>query len=123
MSTKLTLTMDETVIRQAKSYAKLQESSLSSIIENYLKSLVKDKSTSKNEFSPIVKSLKSGLVCIVIFLVSGKSRLLIPLFTNPKATELAAVFWIKSLLFIVQDFYSKIIFSSVIIGKVSTFLK
>lgn len=60
MSTKLTLTMDETVIRQAKSYAKLQESSLSSIIENYLKSLVKDKSTSKNEFSPIVKSLKSS---------------------------------------------------------------
>ena len=60
MSTKLTLTIDETVIQQAKSYAKLQESSLSSIIENYLKSLVKEKTTSKNEFSPIVRSLKSS---------------------------------------------------------------
>lgn len=59
MSTKLTLTIDESVIQQAKKYAKRKESSLSNIIENYLKVLVKENTNSDNELTPIVKSLKS----------------------------------------------------------------
>jgi DNA-directed RNA polymerase beta' subunit len=59
MSTKLTLTIDDSVIEKAKKYAKNKEKSLSSIIENYLKVLVKEQSENKIELTPIVKSLKS----------------------------------------------------------------
>ena len=58
MSTKLTLTIDESVIERAKKYAKSKENSLSNIIENYLKILVKDSSSTEIELTPIVKSLK-----------------------------------------------------------------
>ena len=37
MNTKLTLTIEQTVIEKAKKYAKGKERSLSSLIENYLK--------------------------------------------------------------------------------------
>ncbi len=37
MNTKLTLTMDKTVIEQAKEFAKDQGQSLSSLVENYFK--------------------------------------------------------------------------------------
>ena len=60
MSTKLTLTIDESVIQQAKKYAKSKENSLSNIIENYLKVLVKEDTNTEDDFSPIVKSLKSS---------------------------------------------------------------
>lgn len=60
MSTKLTLTIDESIIQQAKKYAKIKENSLSNIIENYLKMLVKENPNSETEFTPIVKSLKSS---------------------------------------------------------------
>jgi BioD-like phosphotransacetylase family protein len=59
MSTKLTLTIDDSVIEKAKKYAKNKEKSLSSIVENYLKVLVKEQSENKIELTPIVKSLKS----------------------------------------------------------------
>ena len=59
MNTKLTLTIDESVIFRAKKYAKRKENSLSNIIENYLKVLVADNSLYDNELTPIVKSLKS----------------------------------------------------------------
>lgn len=59
MSTKLTLTIDDSVIEKAKKYAKNKEKSLSSIVENYLKILVKERSENKIELTPIVKSLKS----------------------------------------------------------------
>lgn len=58
MSTKLTLTIDDSVIEKAKKYAKNKEKSLSSIVENYLKILVKEQSENKMELTPIVKSLK-----------------------------------------------------------------
>jgi hypothetical protein len=60
MSAKLTLTMDEAVIQKAKKYAKRKKSSLSNIIENYLKMLVKEDTNAKTELTPIVKSLKSS---------------------------------------------------------------
>ncbi len=56
MNTKLTLTIDQSVIKKAKAYAKEKERSLSDLIENYLKSLTRDQTTSE-ELSPIVKSL------------------------------------------------------------------
>ncbi len=59
MSTKLTLTIDDSVIEKAKKYAKNKEKSLSSIVENYLKVLVKEQSENNIELTPIVKSLKS----------------------------------------------------------------
>lgn len=46
MSTKLTLTIEKSVIERAKEYAKSTGRSLSEIIENYLTSIVE---TNKNE--------------------------------------------------------------------------
>jgi hypothetical protein len=60
MTTKLTLTIDEAIIQQAKKYAKRKENSLSNIIENYLKVLIKENPSSETELTPIVKSLKSS---------------------------------------------------------------
>ena len=42
MNTKLTLTIEQTVIEKAKKYAKDNERSLSDLIENYLKALTKE---------------------------------------------------------------------------------
>ncbi len=58
MSTKLTLSIDKTVIEEAKLYAKSQGRSLSNIIEEYLKS-ISSKGLSSNDLnlSPITKSL------------------------------------------------------------------
>jgi len=58
MNTKLTLTVDKSVIEEAKKYAKSTGRSLSGIVEEYLKSLT-HQSEEKDEFeiSPLVKSL------------------------------------------------------------------
>ena len=42
MITKLTLTIEKSVIEKAKKYAKEKERSLSDIIENYLKAITED---------------------------------------------------------------------------------
>jgi BioD-like phosphotransacetylase family protein len=60
MNTKLTLTIEDSIIEKAKKYAQKKENSLSNIIENYLKVLVLEQPESKKELSPIVKSLKSS---------------------------------------------------------------
>ena len=58
MPAKLTLTIDKTVIEEAKKYAKSQGRSLSNLIEEYLKSIsAKDQKTDELELSPITKSL------------------------------------------------------------------
>ncbi|KQR72603.1 DUF6364 family protein [Pedobacter sp. Leaf176] len=59
MNTKLTLTIDESVIKQAKAYAEKQGRSLSAVVENYLKAVTKkEKVVSKDdELSPVIKSL------------------------------------------------------------------
>lgn len=44
MSTKLTLTLDSSVIDKAKKYAKNQGRSLSNLIEDYLRSVTSEKS-------------------------------------------------------------------------------
>ena len=60
MTTKLTLTINDEVIRTAKNYARLKEKSLSSLVENYLKSL--DATTEKkSKLSPEIMKLKGKL--------------------------------------------------------------
>jgi hypothetical protein len=58
MATKLTLTVDKSVIDEAKKYAKSSGRSLSNIIEEYLKSLaLKQERVEELGISPLVKSL------------------------------------------------------------------
>ncbi|HOA07045.1 MAG TPA: DUF6364 family protein [Spirochaetota bacterium] len=59
MQTKLTLSIDKTIIHKAKLYANRREKSLSQIVEDYLKSISANempKSTSDN-IPPVTKSL------------------------------------------------------------------
>jgi two-component SAPR family response regulator len=62
MNTKLTLSIDERIIREAKKYAIKKNSSLSSLVENYLKTLtnIKKADLTYDSDSTIVKSLKSS---------------------------------------------------------------
>jgi Family of unknown function (DUF6364) len=60
MNTKLTLTIEETVIVKAKSYARSKKSSLSNLIENYLKAITKEEVTEERETTSIVKSLQGS---------------------------------------------------------------
>jgi hypothetical protein len=59
MDTKLTLKIDNSIIEQAKNYAKDKNTSLSKLIESYLSKLVTPNDT--NEITPLVKSL-SGVI-------------------------------------------------------------
>jgi predicted CopG family antitoxin len=58
MNTKLTLTIEQSVIEKAKKYASGKGRSLSDIIENYLKIITKEEQNKEVEMTPIVKSLK-----------------------------------------------------------------
>ena len=60
MNTKLTLTIEQTIIEKAKKYANNKGRSLSYIIENYLKVITKEDNTGSIELTPIVKSLKGS---------------------------------------------------------------
>ncbi len=60
MNTKLTLTIEQSVIDKAKQYAKGKGHSLSNIIENYLKVITKEGAKSEIEITPIVKSLRGS---------------------------------------------------------------
>lgn len=56
MNTKLTLSLEEKVIAEAKTIAKKNGKSLSSLIENYLKSLIQQKDLGQ-EIAPEIKKL------------------------------------------------------------------
>lgn len=58
MNTKLTLTIEQTIIEKAKKYAHGKGRSLSDIVENYLKAITKEDSKESIELTPIVRSLK-----------------------------------------------------------------
>ncbi|MDI1235145.1 MAG: DUF6364 family protein [bacterium] len=60
MNTKLTLTIDDSVISVAKKYAKKKGESLSALIENYLKSLTA-KEFKEEKISPRVLKLKGSI--------------------------------------------------------------
>lgn len=62
MNTKLTLTIEEEVIRIAKEYAKEKGQSLSQLVENYFKLITVDRREIKSQdLSPRVQSLR-GLI-------------------------------------------------------------
>ena len=58
MNTKLTLTIEQTIIEKAKKYAHVKGRSLSDIVENYLKAITKEDNNESIELTPIVQSLK-----------------------------------------------------------------
>jgi len=57
MKTKLTLVMEDDVIYNAKKYAKKAETSLSSMVENYLKAVAIEKKGTKLNKSNTIKKL------------------------------------------------------------------
>lgn len=60
MNKKLTLTIEQTIIEQAKKYANGTGRSLSDIVENYLKALTREDDVESIALTPIVKSLKGS---------------------------------------------------------------
>ncbi|MBE9461220.1 DUF6364 family protein [Dyadobacter subterraneus] len=59
MNTKLTLTIEDSVIDQAKRYARQEGRSLSDLVENYLKAVIADPEK-QIELTPIVKALRGS---------------------------------------------------------------
>lgn len=60
MNTKLTLTIEESVIEKAKKYARKKERSLSDLVESYLKAITKETKIENVKETPIVQSLKGS---------------------------------------------------------------
>ncbi|MEQ9102712.1 MAG: DUF6364 family protein [Imperialibacter sp.] len=60
MNTKLTLTIEETLIEKAKEYAKGKGRSLSDIVENYLKVIIKEDNAKVIDSTPIASSLRGS---------------------------------------------------------------
>jgi hypothetical protein len=60
MTTKLTLTIEERVIKTAKKYAQKKGRSLSGLIENYLKALASEDSLT-SEMTPRVRRLRGSI--------------------------------------------------------------
>jgi hypothetical protein len=61
MDTKLTLKLNENIIKKAKSYAREKNRSLSMIIEDFFYFLTIEKEEIEDTYSPIVKEL-SGII-------------------------------------------------------------
>lgn len=57
MTTKLTLTLDDKVIKRAKKYARAKGRSVSELVESYFRSLTEGSSEPIDELTPSVKSL------------------------------------------------------------------
>ena len=57
MSTKLTLQLNDNIIKKAKIFAKSHNSSLSRLVENFFQYLVEDKDYEDNNYSSIVDEL------------------------------------------------------------------
>ena len=60
MNTKLTLTIEQALIEKAKEYAKGKGRSLSDIVENYFKAIVKNETLGTFESTPITDSLRGS---------------------------------------------------------------
>ena len=60
MNNKLTLSIKQNVITQAKKYAKVKGSSLSEMIENYLKALTSQEEKENISVTPLIKSLQGS---------------------------------------------------------------
>ena len=59
MNTKLTLTIEQSIIERAKLYAKGKGRSLSDIIENYFKAITSEYGADE-DISPVTKSLRGS---------------------------------------------------------------
>ena len=57
MTTKLTLTLDDKVIKGAKKYAKASGRSVSELVESYFKSLIAPSNDQLENLSPSLRSL------------------------------------------------------------------
>jgi hypothetical protein len=60
MKTKLTLTIEQSLIEKAKRYAKGKGRSLSDIVENYLKVIIKEENSKVIDSTPIATSLRGS---------------------------------------------------------------
>lgn len=60
MNAKLTLTIEQSLIDRAKKYAKGKGRSLSDIVENYLKVIIKEENTKVIDQTPIASSLRGA---------------------------------------------------------------
>lgn len=60
MNTKLTLSIEQSVIEKAKAYARNKKRSLSDLIENYLKALTSNEIREGTQDAPIVNSLRGS---------------------------------------------------------------
>jgi Family of unknown function (DUF6364) len=60
MTTKLTLTIEDSIIKTAKKYAQKRGRSLSGLIENYLRTL-SSKESDADKLSPRVKRLRGSI--------------------------------------------------------------
>ena len=60
MNTKLTLTIEQSLIDKAKRYAKGKGKSLSFIVENYLKVIIKEEDTIVVDSTPIATKLRGA---------------------------------------------------------------
>jgi uncharacterized protein (UPF0262 family) len=63
MNKKLTLSLDQKIIEQAKEYARERQVSLSFLIENYFSRLVAEQKTSSNQKISITDAL-SGIISL-----------------------------------------------------------
>lgn len=60
MNTKLTLTIEQSLIEKAKKYAKGKGRSLSDIVENYFKAIVNEDNSKVIDSAPITSSLRGS---------------------------------------------------------------
>jgi len=60
MNTKLTLSIDDEVIKKAKKYAHDQGRSISGLIENYLRFLTQEKQSKRQSKASLIKGLKGS---------------------------------------------------------------
>lgn len=60
MNTKLTLTIEQSLIDKAKRYAKGKGRSLSDIVENYLKVIINEDNVKVIDSTPIASSLRGS---------------------------------------------------------------
>ncbi|MBB4079900.1 hypothetical protein GGR28_002527 [Lewinella aquimaris] len=63
MNAKLTLTVDQSVIKEAKLYAVLHETSVSALVENYLRKITSGSVTDEKPEVSLVRSIK-GIVSL-----------------------------------------------------------
>ena len=60
MNTKLTLTIEQSLIEKAKRYAKGKGRSLSDIVENYLKVIISEENNTVIDSAPMTTSMKGA---------------------------------------------------------------